>query len=296
LTRETIQYGWKFPTESDSLSIPEADKSANESSDPGEEYGEPESDETEPGSTSTWDHRFERIDRVQVRASQNRRESVLEVHASIHDFPIIHSDWDEIAWIESCKQERIRARKEKERMRAEDRLQEKHDAEVHRKWIFPRPCAKRCGSSEQPIGPDGFLFQQSHYDRQGMNDLCHAYKPRDIYHSGDRAMTIGATSSMLLQFDESIVGPLSLLRMSLYRGCIKSGYGPGVSRFRAIKYWACHFEEGNRGLEDEPRPGHLLPTECDDSICFCLVSDPYVSYPHVAGILSIYQGTVRQVL
>jgi hypothetical protein len=44
---------------------------------------------------------------------------------------------------------------------------EKHDAEVHRNWVFPEPCARRCDNAEQPMGPDGFLFQQWHDDRQG---------------------------------------------------------------------------------------------------------------------------------
>jgi hypothetical protein len=45
-------------------------------------------------------------------------------------------------------------------------FRKKHDAEVHRKWIFPEPCAKRCESSGPLISFDGLLFHQWDYDRQ----------------------------------------------------------------------------------------------------------------------------------
>jgi hypothetical protein len=167
LSRETIQHGWRFTADTDSASIPETYRSVNESSDSNEEYREAESDDTELGSMGTWDRRFERIDRMRARASQNRIDPVLEIHASLHDLPTVHPDWDEIAGIESCRHERIQAREEKKRMRTQDCLQEKQDVEMHRKWVCPEPCAGRCDSAEQPIDPDGFLCQQWHYDRQG---------------------------------------------------------------------------------------------------------------------------------
>jgi hypothetical protein len=167
LTRETIQHGWRFPVDADFPSIAGPDMSRSESFDVDEAYREPGSEEAEPGSSGTWDNRFERTDRVRARASQNRRDPVLAVDASIHDLPTVHPDWDERAWIESSRQERTRARDEKELMLAQDRLQEKHDAEIHGKWVFPQPCAKRFDRPEPPIGPDGFLFHQWHYDRHG---------------------------------------------------------------------------------------------------------------------------------
>jgi hypothetical protein len=169
LARETIQHGWRFTVDADSLSIPEPDMSGDlsESFDVDKAYREPESEETEPGSTGTWDNRFERVDRVRARASQNRTDPVIEVDASLHDLPAVHPEWDERAWTESSRRERTRARDEKELMRAQDRLQEKHDAEIHGKWVFPEPCGKRFDQCEPPIGPDGFLFLQWRYDRHG---------------------------------------------------------------------------------------------------------------------------------
>jgi hypothetical protein len=55
------------------------------------------------------------------------------------------------------------------------------------------------------------------------------------------------------------------------------------------------FAAGEEGLEDRPKSDHL----CSDHIGLIvqlLVDDPYLSQKPIAGILSIHQGTVKQIL
>jgi hypothetical protein len=245
----------------------------NESSDSDDEYREAESDDTEP------------IQRVRGTVDSN---ALIECGG----------ERARIAWIFSLKSMLLfttfplstQIRMKSLESRAADKNEFKHErrkTECGRKITYRKSMTPRCIESEyfpnraledmtvqnNPSVLMAFSSSNGTMISKGMNDSCHANKPRNIDCSSDRTMMIDAMGSILSQFDESIVEPLSLFKKSLSRGCIRSVYGPGVSRFGAIKYWAGRFEEGNRDRR-------LRPTECDNSIWLCSAIDPYGSYPH----------------
>jgi hypothetical protein len=92
----------KFTAETDFPSIPEPHGGVNELSDSDEKYEMPESDETELGSTDTWNDQFERIDRVRERASELESQEPSQ-RSGIHDLPTVHPSRDELTGIESCR-------------------------------------------------------------------------------------------------------------------------------------------------------------------------------------------------
>jgi hypothetical protein len=168
----------------------------NEPPDSDEEYREPASEDNNPGSTVTWDHRFERIDRVPTRASQNRRNSVLEVDASVHDLHTVHLGCDESTWIECCRQERIRAPGEKKLMWVQDRLQKGMTASCVESGYSHSLAPEDATLQNSPSAPmDSFSINRITVGK-GMGDMYHASRARNIHRSSDRAPEIVATGSM----------------------------------------------------------------------------------------------------